>query len=622
MKFRDVLSRSRRLRTEKLQAKKESTSENDAEKLVFAASSKKLVPSMGQWRYLPALMDRREKLFLWLSIALVVAGSLFFAWRRYEQSTIVVPEYGGSYTEGVVGTPQYINPLLAPLSDVDSDLSSLIFPSLVKRNDKMETENDLITNYVVSDDELTYTFFMRSDAKWDNSDERVDADDVIFTIKAIQDATYQSPLKASMDGVVAEKIDDFSFSLKLKEKYAPFVSTLTFGILPEHLWYNVPGQNVRLNGLNLQPVGAGPYKFKELSKDEAGNVKSFTVQRNENYYGSKPYIDEIQFLFYLDATSAIDALKSNRVEGLSFVPKDRKAEIQNENGDIEFHSLRIPQYSAVFFNLRDNKALQSNTVREALAHAVDRDKIIDEVLGGEASAIYSPILPGYLGYNADVKKNEFSLEKSREILRTNGWRYPKGKDDEAPAENATASDEDFVPREKDGVKLEFTLKTVDLPEYQDTAVRLAQNWKEVGVKVNVETFSAQDIQSEVIKDRKYDALLFGQIIGADPDPYPFWHSSQQEYPGLALSVAYSKDMDELIEKARKTSKGEARAKLYTQFQDILANELPAIFLYNPLYTYAVNEKVQGIRPDQYIAVPADRFSGVHEWYVETHRQHK
>lgn len=605
---RDFLSRFRKFFQKRSQeASTRHTQEREA--LVFRTSTDHRMPSLAQLRYLPAVFTNREFRIFWTAIAIGVISIGLFAYRWYDSATILMPEVGGTYTEGIVGVPQNVNPILAPLSDVDSDLSSLIFSSLVKLNDHQQMENDLITNYTISEDELTYTFFLRSDVYWHDG-ERLDAGDAVFTIRAIQDPLYQSPLRSTLEDVTAKQIDDFSFSLTLEEPFAPFLSTLTFGLLPEHLWGTIPGQNVRLNGLNLQPVGSGPYQFSELTKDAAGNVKSFVVTRNESYYADVPYIKNIKFLFYADVPTAVEALQNKNIEGLSFVPKESKEVVQEKNDKLQNHSLRVPQYTALFFNQGESEVLQELEVRQALSRAVDRDELIDNVLGGEALPIYTPILPGYVGHNSGVKRYPFDLEKSRKLLKDAGWFYPDGR---------TGEEEDFVPREKDGVKLEITISTVDLPEYQEVLALLQQHWQEIGAKVNVDTYSPQDIQTDIIQDRTYEALLFGEIVGSDPDPYPFWHSTQQEHPGLALAIFRNTDLDTLIEDARKTNDEEVRNDKYHEFQEILAEEQPAIFLYNPHYTYMVHEKVLGMRDDQYIAVPSDRFSNVSEWYIEHSR---
>lgn len=589
----------------------------DAPALVFTTTSLRTLPNVAQLRYLPRLLSTRQRLLLFVSTSVFVLAGLLLFGRWYYRATEVVPVQGGSYTEGVVGLPQYVNPILSPLSDVDSDIAKLIFSSMFKYDDNQQLLSDLVTNYVISDDQLTYTFFLRSNVEWQDG-ERLTADDVLFTIAAIQDPQYQSPLYASLQGVEATKIDDFSFSLKLPETYAPFLTTLTFGILPEHLWYDVPPQNIALTELNIKPIGSGPFRFESLTKDKTGTIKSFHVVRNDSYYGDTPYLNDVTFVFYPDMTTAVQALEGKKIEGLSFIPADVQEEVKKKNKDVQFDSLRIPQYTAIFFNQKRSDVLQDDRVRQALAETVDREAIIQSVLGGEGEAIYTAILPGYLGFNAEVNKYAFNEGDAIALLEAAGWHFPDG----VTADQQVSDEHPFQPRQKDGSNLEFTVSTVDIPEYQETLRLLQANWQKIGVKVNVDSYSPEDIQQKVIKPRKYEALLFGEIVGTDPDPYPFWHSSQQEYPGLGLAIYRDREVDDLLEEARKTTNEEDRRLAYLHFQNNLAADLPAIFLYNPHYTYGIHKKIQGVNPQQYVTVPSDRFAGIVDWYVKTNRQLK
>jgi len=583
--------------------------------VVFRATAHRRVPNAAQMRYFTRLLGQRERLAFFLAIFVLIIGGGILGGRWYYRATEVVPVRGGSYTEGIVGLPQYINPILAPLSDVDSDIAKLIFSTLFKYDDTQQLQSDLVTNYVLSDDQLTYTFFLRSNVVWQDG-EKLTANDVLFTIAAIQDPQYQSPLLSSLQGVEATKLDDFSFSLKLPEQYAPFLTTLTFGILPEHLWYNVPPQNIALAELNIKPIGSGQFRFDSLTKDKSGTIKSFKVVRNNTYYGDKPYLNDVTFVFYPDTTTALQALEGKKIEGLSFIPVDAKEAVAKKNRDIRFDALRIPQYTALFFNQKQSSVLTSQKVRIALATAIDRSSLISAVLNGQGEAIYTPILPGYLGHNPAVDTHPFSLDEAIGFLEEDGWNYPEG----VSADQEVTADSPFIPREKNGKKLEFTIATVDVPEYTDVLAELQSNWQKIGVRIQTDIRGPEDIQQLVIKKRDYDAILFGEIVGSDPDPYGFWHSSQQDYPGLGLAIFRDREVDRLLEDARKTSNVDDRRLMYLHFQNNLATDLPAIFLYNSFYTYGIHKKIQGVNAQQYITVPADRFSGIAHWYVHTKRQ--
>lgn len=572
--------------------------------LVFLATAKRKLPSVRQFQYLPQLWSARQKIIAnlaigFLVISLAVAG-IHFAWRNTES----VPDFGGTYTEALVGAPQYINSILATSNDVDQDIARLVYSSLFTYNTSGELVGDLVTNYTVSEDQLTYTFFLRPEVHFHDGDALL-SDDVLFTIAAIQNPEFNSPLRGSLSGVTVSRIDDISFTLTLKEPFAPFLSSLTFGIMPEHLWFDIQSTNLTLTELNLTPIGSGPFLFDRLVKDKTGNVKEIELIRNEEYFGSKAYIERMKFVFYPDIGAALTALQDRRVDGLAFIPRDAKDVVVEENSRTRFYSLRLPQYTAVFFNTKKTGVLKDQAVRVALGWGVDRDRIIREVLFGDGEAIYTPILPGYLGHNAEVDKKGFDIEKGKSLLHEAGWVLPENEE----------------YRKKGDALLEFTVATLDLPEYQQTLAILQENWKAMGVKVNVDSYSPQDVQSQIIKPREYEALLFGEIVGTDPDPYPFWHSSQTKAPGLNLAIFYDKDIDNLLTEARKTNDAEERRLKYLHFQNILAEKMPALFLYNPRYTYGIDKRVRGVN-ESYITVPADRFRDVTLWHINTQREWK
>lgn len=572
--------------------------------LVFATAAKRKIPTWAQLQYLPRLWTTREKTIANVALGVFILAfaitAIHFLWRNTES----VANYGGTYTEGLVGSPLYINPILAASNDVDQDIARLVYSPLFTYDTSGTLVGDLATNYTVSEDQKTYTIFLRPDIKFHDG-QPLTSDDVLFTIASIQNPEFKSPLRGSLAGVVATKIDDTSFSLTLTEPFAPFLTSLTFGIMPQHLWSDIQPATLPLTELNLTPVGTGPFLFDKLIKDKAGNVKQIELIRNEEYYQSKAYMERIRFIFYPDQSSAVAALEDKHVDGLAFIPRDSKEEISKKNKRIQFHSMRLPQYTAVFFNTKKTVMLKDQAVRAALVWGVDKDRIIREVLGGDGEAMYSPILPGVLGYNPEVDKKGFDLEKGKQLLADAGWNVPEG--------------EEF--RKKGDQVLEFTISTVDLPEYQQTLGILQEDWKAMGVKVNVDTYAAEDIQSKIITPREYEALLFGEIVGTDPDPYPFWHSSQTKSPGLNLAIFYDKDVDSLLADARKTNDPEDRRLKYLNFQNILAEKVPAIFLYNPRYTYGIDKRLQGVE-DLYITVPSDRFRDVSLWHTETRRRWK
>lgn len=567
-------------------------------KLVFSLS-KSRIPSFKQLKHLPEIINSREKKIILACGLLVIVALIILGINLYLEKITYLPIPGGKYTEGLVGAPQYINPILAQNNDVDSDLSRIIFSGLIKLDERQNIAPDIATRYEVSTDQKTYIFYLRNNVLWHDG-EKFTADDVIFTINSIQNQDYGSPLRASFNGIKAEKTDDYAVKFTLAQPFAPFLSSLTFGILPQHIWQDIPISNIMLAEYNLKPIGTGPFLFSSLTKDTAGDIKSYTLTRNEKYYGQKSYLDKITFKFYDNFQTAVDAMESKSTQGISLLPRQLKSQIIDKSR-FNYYPLGLPQYTAIFINQGKNVILKDKDVRKALALGINRDKIVNETLGGDAGIVNGPILPGFLGFNPDLEKINYDPSQAMDILEKDGYRVQPDNS-----------------RLKDKTKLEITLTTVDQDDLSQVAKEIQTEWQAIGVAVNLQIVPGEKIKNDVIKPREYQMLLYGEMLGSDPDPYPFWHSSQTQDPGLNLSLFSNREADQLMETARQTTNLQDRYLKYIRFQNILAAELPAIFLYSPNYTYTVSKDIKGISLER-IAVPSDRFFGVEGWYTKTKR---
>lgn len=516
----------------------------------------------------------------------------------YLSRTVALPNYGGEYIEGSVGQPQHINPLLAPSNDVDADLSKLVYDGLLKYDQNGQLAPDLAESYEISDDKTTYTFHLRQNVTWHDGTP-FSAKDVVFTFNLLSDPAYKSPLRANWQGVTINLVDDNTVTFTTSP-YAGFLNNVTFGILPQHLWDSVKPENFSLSELNLEPIGTGPFKYTSFQKDSKGNILSYKLVANPSYFTGKPYLAKVTFNFYSDEDSALDAYNRKEVMGMSNISSGKISAIKNQKSSLE-HFFSIPRYSAVFLNQNKSLALADDNVRQALNYATDRKQLIDRVLNGKGTPVYAPILPGMLGYSADMGKVDYDPEKAKQLLDDAGWK----------------KNDDGI-RQKDDKPLEISLITTDWDEFANSAKVLEEQWEKIGVKVNVQTLSISDIQQNYIRPREYEALLFGQVMGADPDLYSFWDSAQKKDPGLNLAQFGDSTTDKLIEDARIEFDSQKRADLYDQFQQKLVAEIPAIFLCSPEYIYPVNRKIQGIG-NQELITPAERLTDIAHWYINTKR---
>ena len=534
-------------------------------------------------------------------LLLFISSLGFWGFFYYYSHTTVIADFGGEYIEGNIGQPQHINPLLSASNDIDSDLTEIIYNGLLKYDEQGNLVPDLAENYEINEDKTTYTFHLKKNIVWHDGTP-FNAYDVIFTFNLITDPAYKSPLRSNWQGVTVNLVDDYTFTFTTIP-YAGFLNNTTFGILPKHLWDSIKPDNFPLTQLNLEPIGTGPFKYNTFQKDSNGNILAYKLVANPNYFSDKSYLSKITFNFYSDENSMLDAYNRKEIMGMSSISSQKITEIKNQKSS-QVHTFFIPRYSAVFLNQMRSLPLNDEKVREALNYGTDREELVKIILNGEGSPIYSPILPKMIGYAEDLGRVDFDLEKAKNILDDAGWKI---------------TDNNF--RKKNDTPLEITLITTDWDEFSQTAELLKTQWGKIGIKVNLNKLAISDIQQNYIRPREYEALLFGQALGADPDLYSFWHSAQKTDPGLNLAIFGDNATDKLIEDARIEFDLEKRTALYNDFQKELLKEIPAIFLISPKYIYPLNKKIQGIETKNLVS-PAKRFSNINKWYIKTKRVKK
>jgi peptide/nickel transport system substrate-binding protein len=579
-------------------------------RLVIGLSGRRW-PKPGQLKHLPRFLSPGEKKTVHLLVGIILLALVVAGGRFTSAHLETVPADGGQYVEASVGGPRFANPLLALTNDADLDLVRLMFSGLMKTDVDGKVVPDLAESYAVSEDGRTYTFTLREGLTWHDG-KALTSRDVAATIGYAKNPAWKSPLASQFKNVTVEAPDDRTVTFTLAEPFAPFLSLLTVGILPSHLWDEVLPENAARAELNVKPVGAGPFKFKNFTQDKQGTIHTYALERFGGYHGARPHLDAITFRYYPDLAAAHDALVKHEADGLSFLPLEYRDTAETLRS-ARAYTLRLPQYTAVFFNQKRDAALRTKEVRQALAMAVDRDAVLKETLRTDGVLVNAPILAGFTGFHPDVKKVAYDPATAEKLLDQAGWK----KAEDGIRKKQMTNDK----KETEMVPLSVTITTADAKENLAAAEAVKRGWTAIGVQAAIDAVPASRIQKDHIRTREYDALLYGEIIGADPDPYPFWHSSQAEGAGLNLAGWSNRRADELLEKARASADPAARETMYKEFQDILAEDVPAIFLYSPTYTYVVGRKIKGIEPAT-IFTPADRFAAVEEWYVKTSKSWK
>ncbi|MBZ9578351.1 peptidoglycan-binding protein [Patescibacteria group bacterium] len=654
-------------------------------------------PSKNQWRQFLKVLSKKEKVLFFIFLSLALSSFIFLSANFYFKNTEIKPALGGIFVEGILvlsetDFPRFINPIYAPLRDIDQDLTEILFSGLMQYNEKGGIVPDL-ANCQIQEAGKTYECNLKKNIFWHDGN-KLTADDVIFTIKIIQDPEYNSPLRINWLGVEIEKISDLGIRFKLKNPYSPFLENLTLKILPKHIWENISAANFRLSDYNLKPIGSGPYQFKELEKNESGSITSLTLIANPDYFGKKPNISKISFKFFEKEEDLIWAFQEKEIQGFSILdPEYYKFLKENEFCN---YSLSLPRYFALFFNPEKSKVLAEKEVREALNYGTNKKEILEKVLANQGEIVDSPILPTIYDFSPPIKIYQFDLEKAKEILDRADFKEKEiGKREKTIKKEAEfqfksdlklnsqgkeveelqkclAKDPEIYPEGKvtgffgnltkeavirfqekyakdilepwgfkkgtglvrkttraklneicfekpvEILPLSFSLVTVDQSFLIEIANLLKEQWQVLGAEIEIKTFDISTLEREVIKPRDYESLLFGQVLGSIPDPFPFWHSLQKRNPGLNLALYENKAVDKLLEDGRKMQNFEERAKIYEEFQNILIADAPVVFLCNPNYLYFVSKEVKGIET-KIIVDPSKRFSGIENWYIKTRR---
>ncbi len=565
--------------------------------------------------------SKTEKILFWFFVVSAVISGLAIFSHINRSYMVSVPAHGGSFTEGIVGTPRFINPVLA-VSDADKDLTSFVYSGLLRAGKNGGLVPDLAEKYELSPDGLTYAFTLKEKLKWGDG-VPITADDVKFTIERIQDPNVRSPKKSAWDSVVAAAPDARTVTFTLKKPYAPFLENTTVGILPKHLWGTLGAEQFSFSSYNTNPVGSGPYKVDKISQNKSGIPEYYDLAPFKDFALGVPFISRVQIRFYAGEEKLISAYKKGEVDAISAISPKNALDLKAAGARVE--SAPLPRTFGVFLNQNEQEIFTDANVRQALDKSVDKDRIIDSVLFGFGTKINGPLPPGVIGVSknpfaktsAETLTEEERITAAKNILAKSGWSY--NEETKVMEKRAKGGDEKKVKKgkgKKNARILAFSLSTSDAPELRQIAEMLKQEWEKIGARVELKVFESGDLNQNVIRPRKYDALLFGEIVGRDPDPYAFWHSSQRFDPGLNIALYANITSDKLLEKARSVPNEEKRAEIYRSFEKEVIRDTPAIFLYSPNFIYVLPKDLKGADISG-MTFPMERFAGIKDWYMET-----
>lgn len=498
------------------------------------------------------------------------------------------PAYGDMLVEGTIGEPSTLIPMLASDS-ASHTVSGQIFNGLVKYDTDLSVIGDLAESWDISDDGLVITFHLKKGVKWTDGVEFT-AGDVMFGYKTIIDEKTPTAYKEDFLQVKkAEMPDKYTFRATYDKPFAPALTSWGgLVVLPKHL---LEGKDITKTDFARNPVGVGPYK---LAKWTAG--QEVVLESNKDYYEGRPYIDTYMYRVIPDSATMFLELQAGGIDFMGLTPIQYTKQTGSDLFRKNYQKFRYPvfSYTHMAFNLR-HPWFQDKRVRQAIAHAIDREEIIDVVLFGLGSPATGPYVPNTWPYNPNVKKYAFDPEKAQQLLKEAGWEDRDG---------------DGL-LDKEGTPFQFTILTnIGNKLRENTAAIIQQRLARIGIKVKIQKLEWSTLVNEFIDKKRFQVVILGWSIGLDPDQYDIWHSTKTKPKELNFISYSNPEVDELLEKGRRSFPIEERKKAYFRIQEILADEVPYVFLYVPDATPVVHGRFRGIKPS-----PIGIGYNLPKWYV-------
>ena len=533
------------------------------------------------------MAKKRKK---WIFLLFFLCFAILISCGRKKDAAIYddpgKPAYGDMIITGSIGEPSNLIPILA--SDSSShEIAGYVYNGLVKYDRDLKIVGDLAESWVISKDNLSITFKLRNGVKWHDG-KPFTARDVMFTYQVTIDPRTPTPYSGDFKLVKkAEIIDDHTFRVTYDKPFAPALISWSSAILPRHL---LEGQDITASPLKRKPVGTGPFVFTEWVPGDR-----VILTANPEYFEGRPYIARYMMKIIPDTATMFLELKNSSIDMMGLTPLQYVKQTDYPAFKREFNRYKYLAfaYTYIGYNLK-HKFFQDKRVRQALAHAVNKQEIIDGILLGQGIEATGPFKPDMWAYNGNVRKFPYDPEKAKALLKEAGF------------ERGT----DGVMR-KNGIPFEFTVLVNQGNTVRIQSAELIQRrFSEIGVTMKIRVLEWATLVNDFIDKRNFDAVLLGWTIPNDPDLFDIWHSSKQGPKELNFTSYENKEVDELLIKARHTMDQAGRKKYLDRIQEILTDDQPYTFLFVPYATVALHRRFKAVDPG-----PAGIMYNFIKWYV-------
>jgi peptide/nickel transport system substrate-binding protein len=481
------------------------------------------------------------------------------------------PVNGDTVVRGSIGDASTLIPVVA--SDSASfDIADLVYNGLVRYDGDLEIEGDLAESWEISPDGLAITFHLRRGVAWHDG-APFTAEDVAFTYRLLVDPSTPTAYAEDFRQVRNfEVLDSHRVRVTYDEPFAPALISWGMYIMPRHL---LEGEDLTTSPLARSPVGTGPYRFKEWKTGE-----KIVLEASDDYWEGRPKVDRLVYRIIPDVATMFLELRAGNVDWMDLDPVQYTRQTSTDFFQRHYRKFRYLdfRYTYLGFNL-ENPKFKDRRVRQALAYAIDKQELVDIVLMGLGRPVSGHYRPGTWVYNEKVKTYDHSPSRARELLAEAGWKDSDG--------------DGWVDR--GGEAFAFTIVTNQGNRKRSRSAEIIQGrLKEVGVDVSIRIIEWSAFLKNFVRPRNFDAVILGWMTTPDPDAYDIWHSSKTGPDELNHVSFRSDEVDELLEKGRRTFDREERRRAYFRIQEILAEEQPYVFLFAPETLPVVSGRFRGV----------------------------
>lgn len=509
-----------------------------------------------------------------------------------------VPAAGGTFVEGVVGAPRFLNPLLSDNYPVERDLVDLVFDGLTRANEKGELVPSLALGWEVSEDGLTVTFTLRQDIQWHDG-VPFTADDVLFTYGLMQqDAFPGTPsLKQLWQAVTISKIGDYELSFTLPEPYSPFLAATDRGILPAHLLAGVDSSNLFDAPFNKAPVGTGPFMVPPGQQWDGMSRLRLTPHPSDWRQGTK--IAQLEFRFFSSAEQLVAAYLAGDVQAISAVPFTALPQVAGAPGS-RLITVPAQRFTTLLFNLSDSgdPVLKTAANRRALAQALDRRQIVESQLNGQGLLFDGPYVPDSWAYTPQLlTATPFDPVAAAALLEEAGWVLPDGG----------------TLREDEQGALTLTLLALDVDVQRRLAAAIAEQWAAVGVGTELVLAETPSELFQLLGQRSFDAAVVDISPATDPDLYDFW-SQEAIVRGQNYAGWNNRRASEALEDGRAIWVTADRKPYYDAFLRQYDTGFPAVTLFQHVTSYALSGEVKEAEIGRFSS-PRDKYDTLGSWFL-------